>query len=491
MNVRLDTMLQEEKVLFEDIKGIDTSRWKLFSKLQNFFTKAWDSYWYFAILFAIAAAFMLFRRTVYGVATIGIIMALFWIFCEDILAGLLPFLLMAIMTVQNYRNLGIYFRDAWVVGLLAVALIIHLIIYAKPIRLGRSFVGLACVSVACALGGLGSITCEEYCNPTALYYTYGLGVGMLAMYVLFKSHVVYGRGPTPLKRLGRVLYVAGLFMAYAIYLFYYLREGVFDEGFAIPFISYRNYAATILLITMTIPCYYCIRSNVHILSILFMYFAIIMTGSRSGLFFGAVLLLGCIAYLFKYNKKKRRIYFMVLMIGAIPFVILCFVLVEALFADRFVDGTLIYWQASRIQFFERALKDFFTNPFFGTGLGYQGNADVFLGVPGSMVFYHNYVAQIIGSLGLCGVIAYAILVYDRLSILTKRFSARTATFIMGYVGILLMSMTNPGEFCPIPYELLVVIIFALIESEPVVLRSQETGKRLIPEKEEDYYNGIK
>lgn len=108
-----------------------------------------------------------------------------------------------------------------------------------------------------------------------------------------------------------------------------------------------------------------------------------------------------------------------------------------------------------------------------------------------MVFYHNYVAQIIGSLGICGIIAYAILVYDRMSILTKRFSARTATFIMGYVGILLMSMTNPGEFCPIPYELLVVIIFALIESEPVVLRNSDTGRRLVPEKEEDYYNGIK
>lgn len=54
-----------------------------------------------------------------------------------------------------------------------------------------------------------------------------------------------------------------------------------------------------------------------------------------------------------------------------------------------------------------------------------------------------------------------------------------------------MSMTNPGEFTPIPCELIVVIIFALVESEPIVERHPDTGRRVIPEKEEDYINGIK
>lgn len=490
----LDTMLQEETVFFENAKGKDLNKFKVYSKLQNVATKLWNSYWYFAILFAIGAVCLLLKQSVVGVAIMGVVVGLNLLFCEDILATTLPFLLMMMITIQNYKHLDVYGKLAPIALFIFITLIIHLIIYAKPIRLGRSFVGLVLVTIATAVGGLGSISCEEYCAPLSLYYTYGLGLGMLLVYVIVKSQTggdKSNRGPSPLKRLGRILYVAGLFMAFIVFLYYYQHEGVFNDGFAIPFIAYRNYASTILLITLTIPCYYVIRSDVHILSILLMYFAIIMTGSRSGLFFGAVLLLGCIAYLFKYNKKKRKIYFMVLMIGAIPFIILCFVLVEALFADRLVDGTLIYWQESRISFFERALADFFSNPFFGTGLGYQGNADVFLGVPGSMVFYHNYAAQIIGSMGILGVIAYAILVYDRMSILTKRFSARTATFIMGYVGILLMSMTNPGEFCPIPYEMIVVIIFTLIEGEPIIERNPETGDRLIPEREEDYSNGIK
>ena len=31
-------------------------------------------------------------------------------------------------------------------------------------------------------------------------------------------------------------------------------------------------------------------------------------------------------------------------------------------------------------------------------------------------------------------------------------------------GLLLMSQTNPGEFCPFPYEMLAVMIFVIIET---------------------------
>jgi hypothetical protein len=34
---------------------------------------------------------------------------------------------------------------------------------------------------------------------------------------------------------------------------------------------------------------------------------------------------------------------------------------------------------------------------------------------------------------------------------------------LSYSGILLMSQVNPGEFCPIPYELLTVLLFIFLE----------------------------
>lgn len=481
MNLDFKKLLYEDVVLCPHLKEKDMSRFKTFSRLQSFFTKLWNSYWYFAIIGLMGIVALLADSTVIGVMVLGLVIALNLLFCSDILATTLPFLVLMTLTMANYNHLDVYVDAAWVCPIIIIALIIHLVIYAKPIRLGRSVIGLCLVTLATALGGVGTIACEEYFRPLSLYYTYGLGLGMLLVYVIVRSQSAVEKGPSPLKRLGRVMYVAGLFMAVAILILFW-QSDIFADGIgAVPFVSYRNYASTILLMTMTIPCYYVLRSDIHMLSILFMYFVMVLTGSRSGLFFGGVLLAGCMVYLFRYNKRKRRIYMMVTLIAAIPFLISCFVLVEAIFQNRVQGGTLIWWQESRIAFFERAITDFFKNPFFGTGLGYQGNADVFEGVPGSMIFYHNYAAQIIGSMGSLGIFAYAILIYDRMSLITTRLSARTATFVMGYVGILLMSMTNPGEFSPFPYEMLVVIIFALIENEPMVERSVETGRRLTPE----------
>ena len=41
-----------------------------------------------------------------------------------------------------------------------------------------------------------------------------------------------------------------------------------------------------------------------------------------------------------------------------------------------------------------------------------------------------------------------------------------AVAALSYAGMFLLSMTNPGEFCPLPNELLVVALFAIVESLP-------------------------
>ena len=35
---------------------------------------------------------------------------------------------------------------------------------------------------------------------------------------------------------------------------------------------------------------------------------------------------------------------------------------------------------------------------------------------------------------------------------------------LSYLGILLMSQVNPGEFCPIPYGMITVILFIFLEN---------------------------
>ena len=75
------------------------------------------------------------------------------------------------------------------------------------------------------------------------------------------------------------------------------------------------------------------------------------------------------------------------------------------------------------------------------------------------------IPQIIGSLGIVGVLGFGYQIYGRVRMILSRFSPFVLCLALSYVGVFLMSQVNPGELCPLPYELLVVFFFVLMESE--------------------------
>ena len=87
-------------------------------------------------------------------------------------------------------------------------------------------------------------------------------------------------------------------------------------------------------------------------------------------------------------------------------------------------------------------------------------------VEGSIVWYHNLIAQILGSMGLVGAVGYGWLFYDRVRLLWRKRSRTTLAFALAYFAMLLISMTNPGMFCPMPNALLMVAMFVVVERQP-------------------------
>ena len=79
-----------------------------------------------------------------------------------------------------------------------------------------------------------------------------------------------------------------------------------------------------------------------------------------------------------------------------------------------------------------------------------------------MVFYHNAVVQVMGSMGLAGLAAYGLLLASRMRLALRGGEAGLVVG-MFYAGMLLVSMTNPGLFCPLPNALLTVLCFAVLE----------------------------
>ena len=365
---------------------------------------------------------------------------------------------------EFYDELYSLLRFWWIGLLAAAALLVHIGAYARAPRNGGCLHGMVAVSVATLLGGLGFISREEYFSPTALYYSLGLGVVMLLAYLLCRSEADRARDYDVAERMLQILYAGGLFTGFVVALFYVRNLQEFLQDFATLYFKYRNFSATMLLIALPAAAYFAAHDRRHFLSVAFLYFMLLMTGSRSGLIFGTAMLLLCLAYVYYCNPERRAFYRRVGLISLIPAVALLIALVPRLFASRMVDGALISPDDSRYTFFIQGLLDFVKNPLFGCGLGSMHNAPIFLGVEGSIVWYHNLIAQILGSMGLVGVVGYGWLFYDR--VLWRKRSRTTMAFALSYFAMLLISMTNPGLFCPMPNALLMVAMFVVVERQP-------------------------
>ena len=80
-----------------------------------------------------------------------------------------------------------------------------------------------------------------------------------------------------------------------------------------------------------------------------------------------------------------------------------------------------------------------------------------------MSWYHMMIPQIIGSMGCVGIVAYTLQFIGRFKLVIQKCSYWSLALGISYLGLFLMSQVNPGEFCPIPFGLLAVILFIFQE----------------------------
>ena len=90
------------------------------------------------------------------------------------------------------------------------------------------------------------------------------------------------------------------------------------------------------------------------------------------------------------------------------------------------------------------------------------------------------IPQIYGSMGTVGIIAYAYQFVGRVKLALSKYSLYVTTLLLSYGGLFLMSQVNPGEFCPIPYGLIAVIIFIMMENEPDIIKKSKKNKKSEP-----------
>lgn len=257
----------------------------------------------------------------------------------------------------------------------------------------------------------------------------------------------------------------GLFAVYMIIEFYLANIPEVMQTKGIIYMQWRNNISTYLMLAMPFVAFKAIKRPSYIFLALLFYCCILLAGSRGGLVFGGIELLMTMSILIGLDKRHRWT-FISIGLGIVLAIALFFEDFYGFFGatfDRLIMGISGAEKEVRLQLFERAFQDFNHNPIFGTGLAYMGNRDVHPSAKFALCWYHCEPLQIMGSLGVVGIIAYANQLFDRFVILLKKKTIFSVTVLVSYVGLEMMSIVNPGIFCPLPYLFLIILMLAVVE----------------------------
>ncbi|MBE6706158.1 MAG: O-antigen ligase family protein [Ruminococcaceae bacterium] len=432
--------------------------------------KIFLSPYFFAFLFCVSAVITICDWEVKGAIIFVGIISIALVFCEDILATTLPFLLLCVFVTKCYNSFDTFIKFAWMAAPAIFGLLFHFIVYHKKIRIGSTFPGLIAVSVAVLVGGIGTISKADYFRGVTLYYMIFLGLGMVVAYILLKSQMCAPRDYDVREKFITMLYIMGMLAVVMVAVILYKERAVMLEKKTLPDFQSSNNLSTILMFAMPCPFYFIAKKRfkiIHVLAALLIPTTIVMTGSRGGFVFGIIEFFICLIIFSVFDKKRRWFY-----VGFTVAVIIVAVIWGEkilLFATNHTFDNLISTDEARSGLIGRAIDGFKQNPIFGHGLGHTGNTDLYSPVKGAMPWYHMLIPQIFGSMGIVGILAYTYQLFLRGHAITIQFMRDdkliACTVAMIYIGILLMSLVNPGLFCPLPYSLITVIMFSLIDTD--------------------------
>lgn len=441
-----------------------------FDRIGKWGSRIFLNKYFFLALFCGASAITAFGKEVEGAVIYASIICAALVFCDDIMAIALPLTLMCTFVTRCYDSAETFMKYIWFIAPAVISIVFHFVVYRGKFKIGSSFWGLAAVSVALTVGGLGFISAEDYFSGSALYHMFFLGIVMVGFYLLFKSQLARKRDYDLVEMMLVILYVTGLFAAVMIAI-HALPQTTFEGGIKlVTGFQPGNNLSTILTFALPCPFFFARKNSWHLFSACIMAAAMIFSGSRAGLILGVIELLICIIVSAVWDKPKRFFYVCALVAIVGAGIALRGQIFEML--EKTGMYPVVKDDEARSLLINRAFEYFKKYPVLGHGLGFKGNYDLYDPKAGAMGWYHMMIPQVIGSMGIVGILAYLYqaVMHVRIgakAIMTAQGERRGAviTLLLSYVGVLMMSQVNPGLFCPLPYGLIAMAIFAAIDGD--------------------------
>ena len=422
-------------------------------------------------------------HTMTGIVINAQLFGLALLVCDDFAAAMTPFLTVMCQGATLFTNWDVILPYIIPWGFLpAAGLLFHLIVYRKPLRNGISLWGLIAASSAILLGGLGaSNVASPLASATNAFYYFGLSFGLLLLYFLFSSHYKRPKNYDPYEFFLWQMLFTGLVCAFILWrTLLTFTDGDFDFVEFRNATAFRNSLSNIMIMGLPAPFYFSAKKKLPLVGKLlsfalglFVYLSLCLTTSRTAILFGSLLFLLCLVYYF----ARRSDLLPKLLNASILSVSLFFFLallprlltifdteaITAFFQNLPHSLLEINLTEARFELFFRAIEDFLAHPLFGVGFLSPINGDVYTPFQGCIVWYHLYFPQIFGSMGLVGIAAYTLLLGTRARLMFFRPDARSTAISLTALSLFLYSMTDPGEFMPIPFGMMAVLAFVLLE----------------------------
>lgn len=421
-----------------------------------------------------------------GTIVFGYILGFCICISNDIMAGLAPFSLTALVAIKCYDSFEVFMGYIWYMVPLVGFILFHLIVYRKKLTTkGTQFKPMLFVSIAILLGGFGFITTQEYFAPTSLYHMFGLGFAMLFVYAYMHAHIDVKRTYSLIDHVTKVMVLTGCFAAFMVISYYIININDVIDRSGLLYIQWRNNCSTILMITIPFAFFMANKKSYATVFGFIFYFAMLLTGSRGGMVFGSVEIVMCIVMYMLYDRRRRLAY--AIICACILFGFLAFApqiteflgyTIDRLFnaINEFLMGESTEVRAAH---YARGINDFLTHPIFGTGLGYMGNRDVHASVDFALCWYHCAPIQVCASFGIVGILAFSYQFIKRNMLIWRKATLFNMTIFLSYISLEMMSLVNPGVFCPIPYLFYVTLFMVLVEKcdgefqEKIIVRKKK------------------
>jgi len=448
------------------------------TKLQTAFDKTpkWLKKFFYSDLYLGSIAAIILASWISGIMLIGffcvIIFATVLLVLNDDIKPLTPLLFCVAFCISDSSDIAIYFPYLPALVPLVLAIGFHLVFYRpRHFSVGQLGISQMLISVSLIAGGCTCISLSRWTG--ALPYSLLLGVGVLFIYLAWTN---YTRN---VEECETSSYVAKIFMWMGLILVgelvvYYIRNRIgtpvsewssydwIDLGWGID-----NNVATLLLLSAPM-CFYlatkCKHPTIYIIIGIVEYLGIVASYSRGAILFG--LITAPIVAVVTILKSKNRFESLIIIVCAVILAVTAFALlfdeIKTIWHKIFEDGLK---SNSRVLLYKDAWKQFINHPLFGVGTGYDG-PDYENHVEG-IVFYwfHSTFFQVIGSMGIIGIVAYGISYFKRAKIVFNNI-LRDNFVVFSFLSLLgfeLYSLVDTGTFVPLPTMMIVFILLAILE----------------------------